>query len=116
MRLATLFSDHMVLQHSMPIPVWGWSEPGAEISVTLSGHSARAKADSNGAWRVNLPAIEAGGPYRLKVQGPETIEIEDILAGEVWICSGQSNMEWPLELTRDAKTDIPAANHPQIRL
>jgi sialate O-acetylesterase len=82
----------------------------------MAGQAVHAKADSNGQWRVDLPAAAPGGPYEIKVSGSEIIEIKDVLAGEVWLCSGQSNMEWPLELSKDSQTEIPAANYPTMRL
>lgn len=116
MRLPAVFSDHMVLQHSQPIPVWGWAEPGEAISVELAGTVVHTAADRNGTWRVELPAVSIGGPYELTVSGKETITIGDVLAGEVWICSGQSNMEWPLELANNPQVEVAAADYPRIRL
>ena len=116
MRLPALFSDNMVVQHGRAIPVWGWSKPGDAVSVELAGVSARTTADGAGAWRVDLPAIGAGGPYEMKVSGRETITLCNVLAGELWFCSGQSNMEWPLELSNNPQAEIAAADHPRIRL
>ncbi len=116
MRLPALFSDNMVVQHGRPLPIWGWSVPEDSVTVTLAGKVAHAKADHFGKWHVELPAIDAGGPYELKVSGRESRAVSNILAGEVWICSGQSNMEWPLELSDNPQEEIAAANYPRIRL
>ena len=99
LRLAHAFSDHAVFQRETTAPVWGWAAPGATVSVTPSwnGKAVKAKAGSDGRWRVEVATGAAGGPYTLKVvSGKETLVLQDILLGEVWICCGQSNMEMPL--------------------
>ena len=99
LRLAHAISDHAVFQRETSAPVWGWAAPGAAVTVTPSwnGKAVKTKAGSDGAWRVWLETGPAGGPYTLKVaSGKESIVLEDILLGEVWICCGQSNMEMPL--------------------
>lgn len=112
-----LFSDHMVLQRNMPIPVWGKASPDETLSLTLGDNQYQVKADFYGNWKTDLPAMKAGGPFELKIQSSnQTILIKDILIGEVWLCSGQSNMEWPLKKTAEAEREIPKANRPQIRL
>ena len=99
LRVANVFGDHMVLQQEMPIRVWGWAEPGAKVVVSLSDHKTAAasslRAGEDGKWFVALPARKAEGKtLELQVvSGEEKIEFKDILLGEVWICSGQSNME-----------------------
>lgn len=115
-RLACVFGDHMVLQRGRPIPVWGWDEPGQAVTVRL-GDSApvTATAGADGAWRVTLPSHDAGGPFDFVVVGSSTIACTDVLVGEVWLCSGQSNMEWPVAATLDAEAEIAAADHPRIR-
>ena len=96
-RLPGFFSDHMVLQQESEIPVWGWCDPGEDISVTLGKAEATTTGDSSGTWRITLPAMMAQtAPLTLRVEGTNTIEINDILIGEVWLCSGQSNMELSL--------------------
>ncbi len=114
--LPTLFSDHMVLQQGCEIHVWGKADPAEKITVAIAGESASATADSGGAWSVNLPSLSAGGPFALSVQGQQEIVIRDVLIGEVWIASGQSNMAFALEGAEGAATEIPKANDPQIRL
>ncbi len=114
MKLASLFTDHMVVQRDCPVPVWGWASPGQAITVEMAGQTARATADSNGRWKAVLPALPAGGPHTLTVEGSERRIVRDVLVGEVWVCSGQSNMEWTLEMTDRA--GVAAADHPRIRL
>jgi sialate O-acetylesterase len=107
----------MVLQCNMPVPVWGWAEPNEEVAVILKGKLHRStKADSNGRWMVKLPPQPAGGPHELIVRTrDEVIRFTDVLFGEVWVCSGQSNMEWPVALAQNAQQEIATANFPQIR-
>ncbi|MEO2000295.1 MAG: 9-O-acetylesterase, partial [Pirellulales bacterium] len=97
-RLPGFFSDHMVLQQESEIPVWGWCDPGENIRVTLDGNEATTSGDSSGIWRITLPAMMAQTePLTLRVEGTNTLEINDVLIGEVWLCSGQSNMEWTVD-------------------
>ena len=99
LRLAGVFSDNMVLQREADCPVWGWAAPGARVRVSASWsrHAVTAVADADGRWRVSLRTPEAGGPYTMTVRsGKETLVREDILCGEVWICTGQSNMQMPV--------------------
>ena len=102
LKLANIFSDHMVVQQKMPVKVWGWTKPGQEVTVTLADKSATAKAGDDGRFDASLPAIEAGGPYTLEVKADESRTINDVLVGEVWICSGQSNMQWNVGSSTDA--------------
>ena len=88
------FSDHMVLQREKPVLVWGMDKPGQTVKVSLDGKSFYAITPPDGKFRAMLPAMKAGGPYNLKIEGTSTKEIKDVFVGEVWICSGQSNMEW----------------------
>lgn len=114
-KLPAIFSDHMVLQCEQPLPVWGWDEPGKEVTVTLAGAKATAQADADGKWMVKLPAMKAGGPLTLTVAGSSQETRQDILVGEVWICSGQSNMEMDVNASNDAAAEKAAADHPQLR-
>jgi sialate O-acetylesterase len=96
-KLARLFSDHVVLQRQKPIPVWGWAAAGEKVTVTLAGQTASAKADASGKWIVRINPLEAGGPHTLNVTAKSgNAIVNDVLIGEVWLCSGQSNMEWPV--------------------
>jgi sialate O-acetylesterase len=114
--LPTLISDHMVLQQGREIHLWGRADSGEPISVNLAGHSATAIADAGHRWSVRLPALSAGGPFTLTVSGNKKIEVKDVMIGEVWIASGQSNMTFPLDSAEGAATEVPKANYPQIRL
>ena len=115
--LPAVFGSHMVLQRDVPIPVWGWAAPGEEVTVTLGTASAKAKADADGGWRVELPALPVGkDPHTLTVAAGNTIQLDDILVGDVWLGSGQSNMEWGLAASGNAKENIAAADHPRLRL
>lgn len=111
-----LFTDHMVLPRAVPAPVWGWTEPGREVRVSLAGQTAAATADATGRWQVKLGPLAAGGPHTLRIEGPQTIVVQDVLVGDVWVCSGQSNMEWGLWGVNNSPQEIAAADHPQLRL
>jgi sialate O-acetylesterase len=114
-KLPSIIGEHMVLQRDQEIPIWGWDTPGTEVRATLGEAKASAKADSDGRWMVKFPAMPAGGPHTLSVEGTNRVELKDILVGEVWICSGQSNMEWAVAQSDNAPDEIKAANHPRIR-
>ena len=114
-RLPALFGDHMVVQRAMPVHVWGWADPGEAVSVTFRGQEASALASADGKWEVYLEPAAAGGPYDLSVKGNNSIQIEDILVGDIWVGSGQSNMVWPLQRSNDAEKEIAAAQYPGIR-
>ncbi|QDH71244.1 sialate O-acetylesterase [Marilutibacter alkalisoli] len=114
--LPRIFADGMVLQRGQPIQVWGRAGAGARIEVTLDGDRVRARADADGAWRVELPAREAGGPFTLRIDdGRAARELRDVLVGDVWLASGQSNMEWPISQSADAEAEIARATDPLIR-
>ncbi len=114
-RLPALFSDKMVLQRGIRLPVWGWAEDGEEVTVQFRGETAKTKA-KNGKWMVKLSRQKAGGPDTLVVQGKNKVGINDVLVGEVWICSGQSNMEWPLSQSFESAPDIAASANANLRL
>lgn len=111
-----LFTDHMVIQRDVPVPVWGWAAPGQEVTVALAGKRATARAGADGKWLAKLEPIAAGGPHTLEVAGPERVVLADVLAGDIWICSGQSNMQWPVAGSQNAAQEIAAADLPAIRL
>ncbi|MDP4213308.1 MAG: sialate O-acetylesterase [Bacteroidota bacterium] len=113
--LAKIFGDHMVLQRSQPVMIWGWSSPNEKITVRINDQVKEGKADKNGKWGVNLDPQPAGGPYDLTVAGKDSVVFHDVLIGEVWICSGQSNMEFELKSAMNAATEIKEADYPQIR-
>ena len=115
--LSKIFGDHMVLQQGQPIRIFGTASPGEKIQASLAGKTATTKAGENGYFRVELPAMEADGKtHTLTVSGENTVTLEDILLGEVWLCSGQSNMEWSVAASMDAQKEIARAKHPNIRL
>lgn len=114
-RLPGLFSDHMVLQQGQPVTVWGWADSDEAVTVSFRNRTVSTVA-AGGKWRVQLPRQKAGGPHALVVQGRNRVEIQDVLVGEVWICSGQSNMEWPLNRSFEPQPDVDAATLPQLRL
>ena len=114
-KLPRLFSDDMVLQRDKPIPVWGWAEAKEKISIQFNGQTKKITAGKDGKWEIYLDATIAGGPYELKVQGKNIISLKNILVGDVWVCSGQSNMEWPVSSCINAADEIAHANYPMIR-
>ena len=116
LRLPRIFGDGMVLQRQARLPVWGWGAPGRPVTVTFGGTSRSATPGPSGAWRIVLPPQSAAGPHRLVVRsGTDSVVARDVLVGDVWVASGQSNMEWPLSSTRNAQAEIAAANDPRIR-
>lgn len=115
-KLPRIFSSNMVLQQGIEIPVWGWADNGEQITVALDDRTVRTKTDTYGKWMVKLPAQEYGGPHILTVKGTNTIVFDNILIGEVWVCSGQSNMEWRVIQSINGENEAAAANFPKIRL
>ncbi|HZV36083.1 MAG TPA: sialate O-acetylesterase, partial [Verrucomicrobiae bacterium] len=114
-RLPNLFSDNMVLQQGMKVTVWGWADDGEEVTVSFRGQKAKTVA-RDGKWMVHLHKLKAGGPDTLTVSGKNSITLNNVLVGEVWVCSGQSNMEFPLKNSFESKPDIEASANPRIRL
>jgi sialate O-acetylesterase len=114
--LPSVLSDSMVLQRDIEIPVWGWAEPGESITVQIGKHRKSTFTDSDGKWSVKLKPMKAGGPYEMVVTGNNRIVLKDILIGELWICSGQSNMELALSRVYNAENEIANSAYPQIRL
>jgi sialate O-acetylesterase len=115
-RLPKVFSSHMVLQRQKPIVVWGWAQPNETLTIKIGDTTRQAQANQRGEWKANLPAMEAGGPYTLTVSGSSSLTCEDVLVGDVWLCSGQSNMEMGIGRVQNAKEEIATADHPKIRL
>ncbi|HQM48895.1 MAG TPA: sialate O-acetylesterase [Candidatus Hydrogenedentes bacterium] len=115
--LHPLFSDHMVLQQGERIPVWGKAAPGENVTVTIDRRKDDACADENGNWMVKLRSLRAGGPYEMTVAGKNnTLTVKDVLVGEVWVGSGQSNMAMNVQSSNNAEQEIANANYPNIRL
>jgi sialate O-acetylesterase len=114
-RLPRIFGDSMVLQRNQPIPIWGWAKPNESVTVQFHRQTKKAKADSQGKWKVILDQENEPGPFQLVVSGKNKITLNGILVGEVWLCSGQSNMEWPLRTASNGQKEMAEANYPQIR-
>lgn len=114
-RLPQLFTSHMVLQRDRPIPLWGWADTKETITITFKGQTQTVVAGKDGTWRITLKPEPTGGPFDLSFKGKNQIVLQDILLGDVWICSGQSNMEWEVEETENAPQEIAHAQFPQIR-
>src|SRR2546427_13252947 len=104
----------MVLQEGMSVPVWGWADEGEEVVVSFSGKTAKTKT-KNGKWMLKLGRLKAGGPDELIVEGKNRIALKNVLVGEVWICSGQSNMEWPVSRAMNSEQELAQAQNSQIR-
>ena len=115
-KLPAIFSDHMVLQQQIPLRIWGWAEAGEMVTVSIGTNKKTVKTPESGRWEAKLPAMTASKtPTSIKVQAKNTVEISDVLVGEVWLCSGQSNMEWPVAACVNAQEEIAAAKYPLIR-
>lgn len=122
-RLPEVFGSGMVLQQQSTVPIWGWTEPGGKVTLHTSWDKKKyaAKASASGNWRVQVATPKAGGPYTIRITGSKTIELQDVLVGEVWFCSGQSNMEMPMagfprQAIAGAEALIESSATPQIRL
>jgi sialate O-acetylesterase len=111
-----IFGNDMVLQRDTPDPIWGWTDPGKDVTVTMNGKTAKATAGADGKWIAKIGPFDAGGPYELTVSGPQEEKLTNILVGDVWICSGQSNMEFGIGNGLNAQQEIADANHRQLRL
>src|SRR4030043_607128 len=115
-RLPVLISDGMVLQRDTKINIWGWASPGEKVKVLFNNKTFRTVTDSRGNWKVTLAPMKAGWPYTMGVKGKNSVIIKDILIGDVWFCSGQSNMVLNMERVKEKYSDdIADANYPEIR-
>jgi sialate O-acetylesterase len=114
-KLPGIFSDNMVLQRDKPVAVWGWADEGEKVTVKIGGHEASTEA-KNGKWKVYLPKQKASGPHTLTVRGSNELTRTNVLFGEVWICSGQSNMEWRMSQSFEPGDDIKSSQNNKIRL
>lgn len=115
--LPEIISNNMVLQKDIPLPIWGWADPDEEVTVTLGDSKETTKAGPDRKWKVKLPAIKtAGGPHEMTVKGKNEIKVSNILVGEVWAGSGQSNMQWNVAQSMNAAEEIKNGNYPKIRL
>ncbi len=118
LKLPAVFSDGMVLQRDQKVPVWGWADPGAEVTVSFAGKEKTVKAGEDGKFMVRLKQIKASAEPRSLIvkSGGDTVELENVLVGEVWLCSGQSNMQWPVSKSMDFDKEQSAASYPLIRM
>ncbi|MFO0958078.1 MAG: sialate O-acetylesterase [Isosphaeraceae bacterium] len=115
-KLPNIFGSHMVLQRDQKDPVWGWAEPGEEVTAMIGDQKKTTKAGADGSWKIVLDPLPAGGPHTLTIKGKNSITFDDVLVGEVWICSGQSNMQWDLAAANDSDIETLTAKFPKIRL
>lgn len=115
-RLPAIISDNMVLQQGIKVRIWGSANAGEHVSVTFDKKTSNIIADGQGRWQILLGPFKAGGPYELTVKGDNVLTVKNVLVGEVWLCSGQSNMEWPLVNTTDGAETVAHANNSEIRL
>lgn len=115
-KLPAIFSDHMVLQQDTGAPVWGWADAGEAVKVSVAGETQETKAGADGKWKVKLGKLKAGGPHTLAVQGTNTITIQDVLVGEVWLGSGQSNMAMSVSGAQDYEAEQKSADLPKLRM
>lgn len=114
-RLPKIFGDNMVLQRDHSIPVWGWADSREKITIKFNQQTKTVTTDKSGKWMINLDAVTAGGPYQMTISGKNNITIGNILVGDVWVCSGQSNMEFKLQGAQGGADEIKKANYPNIR-
>jgi len=115
--LPNVIGDNMVLQRDLPVPIWGWAEPGEQVTISFAGQSKTTLAGGDGYWMVTLDKLSANSqPASLTIKASNEIKLHNILVGEVWICSGQSNMEWHVRQCANPQEEIANANYPQIRL
>jgi sialate O-acetylesterase len=115
-RLPAIIGDNMVIQQGINTCIWGWAETGENVMVSMAGLSAKDTADSNGKWKVTIGPFTAGGPYEMIISGKNMLILKNILVGEVWLASGQSNMEWQLQASVNGAEEVARANYPEIRL
>ena len=116
-RLPDIIGTNMVIQQGVPVPVWGWAEPGEKVSVAVGANKAEAVADAAGKWSCRLGVMKASDqPVEMTVSGKNTLTLKNILVGDVWLCAGQSNMAWPMSVAKNGEEEIKKADYPSIRL
>lgn len=115
-RLPALIGDNMVLQAEAKTNVWGWADPAEKVTVTFAGQSGAATAGADGKWSVRLAGLKSGTAGEMTVAGSNTITLKNVIVGEVWVASGQSNMEWTVDASMNKEVEIAGANFPQIRM
>ncbi len=112
----SIIGDNMVLQQGLKVRIWGTAQPGERLTVTFAARKANATTDAKGRWQTLIGPFKAGGPFTMTISGSNTLTLSNVLVGEVWICSGQSNMEWPLVNAKGGTEAVAQANYPEIRL
>ena len=113
--VSPIFGDNMVLQRGKANTIWGWSDPGDKVQVDIADKPASGVAGADGHWQVRIQPPPSGGPYTLAIKGHQTVELRNVMVGDVWLCGGQSNMQVSLRSARNAEEEIKAANYPEIR-
>jgi len=113
--VSPIFGDNMVLQRGKANTIWGWSDPGDQVRVEIADKTASAVAAADRRWQVQIQPPRPGGPYTVKISGRQTVELHNVLVGDVWLCGGQSNMQVSLPRARDGEEEVKAANFPEIR-
>ena len=116
LRMSSVFGDSMVVQRDKPIHIWGWTKPNQQVTAKLGGHTASGKSNADGRFDLSLDPLPAGGPHELVIVADEKHTFTDVLVGEVWVCSGQSNMQWSVDQANDADLEKLAASFPNLRL
>ena len=114
--LPSVFTDHMIVQRDQPVKLWGKADPDESVCVTFNGQTMETKAGKDGIWRVQLDAMPYGGPYEMAIKGKNTVTLSNILIGDIWVCSGQSNMGFVVAASTDGQAEALNANYPKIRL
>ena len=115
-KLPAVISDNMVLQKGTQVPIWGTAEPGERVTVTTGEQQVTATADDEGRWIIKLEPLDVDEPFEITISGNNTITLHNVLVGEVWVCSGQSNMQWPVSLAANAEKEIAESDYPMVRL
>ncbi|HUG69559.1 MAG TPA: sialate O-acetylesterase, partial [Pirellulaceae bacterium] len=115
-KVPNIFGSHMVLQQGQANPVWGWADPGEQVTVMIGDQTHSTQAGDDGRWQVKLASLPVGGPHELSVKGKNELKFADVLVGEVWVCSGQSNMQWSVAQSDDADLEKLTAKNSMIRL
>ena len=113
--LSPIFGDNMVLQRGKPATIWGWSEPGDKVQVEIGESKVSGVAGPDRRWQITIQLPPAGGPYTVKIAGSQSVELHNVMVGDVWLCGGQSNMGLPLRFTLNGADEAKAANYPDIR-
>jgi sialate O-acetylesterase len=113
--VSTIFGDNMVLQRGKKNTIWGWSDPGDKVRVEIAGKHASGRAGPDRRWQVKMQPPAVGGPYTIKISGHQSVELHNVLVGDVWLCGGQSNMQVALRFARNGEEEVKAANFPEIR-